>query len=140
MRFNENGSIYGRVMSDAPETSVQAALTVPAAGHRAILEAETKNATNGLTSREGARLLPRDRDGNPQNSNRAASRFGELWELEKVAMLRERGVCILGVCHPHDKALKVIHKPSASCAIHGKIISRDGAGIWVSVEKELVDA
>jgi len=65
-------------------------------------------------------------------SNRAASRLGELWEEGRAAIVRERGVCVLGECRPHNKP-HIIHKPTAPCGIHGKPKTRSGASLWMAL-------
>jgi hypothetical protein len=132
--MNRTDSDTGRVMRHMPDGSVDAAMTVNVRGHRqraytALLEHE-----DGLTSREIAVLLPLDRDGNPQNSNRASGRLGELWEERRAAVLREHGMCMLGVCHAHDKP-RIVHKPQEPCERHGRPVRRDNAAIWVALEE-----
>jgi len=128
-QMNASNSPTGRVMNDPARASVDAARSFDAKSHRAIAYRAVAHSADGLTSIEVARLLPVGRDGNPQNSNRSASRLGELWEEGRLTIQRERGACVLGVCHPHQKP-RVVHRPTASCWMHGAIARRDGAGIW----------
>jgi len=130
VEMNAVGSPTGRVQHEPAEASVIAARRTSAKSHRGIIMAAI--AGHSVTSREAARFLPVDRDGNPQNSNRAASRLQELWEEGRIAVQREQGHCVLGSCHPHSKPTS-IHLPMAPCDVHGRPIHRDGAAIWVAV-------
>jgi hypothetical protein len=131
--MNATDSPTGRVPGHMPQTSVDAAQSFNARSHRALAYAALVDAeASGLTSREIAKLLPVDRDGHPQNSNRSASRLGELWEEKLATVKRERGQCVLGGCSPHAKP-SLIHKPQEPCAMHGKPLRRDGAAIWVAL-------
>jgi hypothetical protein len=128
--MNRVGSPTGRVERDAPDTSRQAAARTRAPAHRAIVLAALDHVGDaGMTSIEVAAILPLTRQGGPQVSNRAASRLGELWEAGQAYIVRERGHCTIGACHPHRKPT-IIHKPSAPCETHGKPLTRDGAAIW----------
>lgn len=128
--FNRDDSETGRVFTDAPASSTDAARATDARGHRAlILRMLARAGDDGLTSKEAARRLPRTRDGDRQLSNRSSSRLGELWELGEATIIRSRGACILGVCHPHDKPARV-HRPTLPCDRHGTPMRRDGANIW----------
>jgi hypothetical protein len=118
--MNAVGSPTGRVTSDAPETSVSAARRSNAGGHREIIHAAlVQRGPLGLTSIEAAARLPATAQGGAQVSNRSASRLGELWEEGRAAVLRERGVCVLGECHGHAKP-QVVHRPQAACEVHGR--------------------
>lgn len=131
--MNATGSPTGRVTRDAPDTSRRAAQAVRAPGHRQIIaQALLTAGTAGLTSIEAAAALPYTRHGGPQVSNRSASRLGELWEAGQATIRRQWGVCVLGVCHPYNKPA-VVHRPSASCPVHGPAVTRDGAAVWVAV-------
>lgn len=131
--MNAVGSPTGRVRSDAPATSVAAARVTPARGHREIIHARlVERGALGLTSIEAAALLPATAQGGAQVSNRSASRLGELWEEGRAAVLREAGVCEVGVCHPHDKP-RVVHRPTAECPVHGAIRTRSGASVWIAL-------
>jgi hypothetical protein len=131
--MNAVDSPTGRVMRDAPESSVAAAMSFDPRSHRYAAKCALEAAGfRGMTSIEVARILPRGRDGNRQNSNRASSRLGELWESQVATVKREHGVCVLGVCHPHAKP-RVIHHPSAPCDLHGRPLKRDGANIWLAL-------
>lgn len=131
VEMNAVGSPTGRVDRDAPETSVDAARAVGAKGQRALLHRALFNAgAEGLTSIEAAALMPLTRQGGPQVSNRAASRLQELWEEERAYIARERGRCVLGQCHPHEKERRRPHKPTAACETHGRPLTRGGASIW----------
>lgn len=129
--MNADRSPTGRVARDAADTSVAAATRTRAPSHRwIILRALALAGERGLTSIEAAAALPPTRHGGPQVSNRSASRLGELWELGAAAILRERGSCVLGSCHPHDKP-QAVHRPTARCDVHGRAVTRDGASVWV---------
>jgi hypothetical protein len=131
--MNAVDSPTGRVMRDAPDSSVVAAVSFDTRSHRYAAKCALADAGfRGMTSIEVARILPRGRDGHPQNSNRASSRLGELWEAQVATIKRERGVCVLGVCHPHSKP-GIVHRPSAPCDLHGKPLKRDNANIWLAL-------
>lgn len=131
--MNAVGSPTGRVTSDAPATSVAAARITPARGHREIIHARlVERGSLGLTSIEAAALLPATAQGGAQVSNRSSSRLGELWEEGRAAVKREMGTCVLGECHPHDKP-SVVHRPSATCQIHGPAFTRSGAAVWIAL-------
>lgn len=130
--MNATYSPTGRVMDHMPDTSVKAAFKFKKGSHHAvIMEVLTLEGRHGTTSREVAKLLPLDREGERQNSNRANTRLGELWEQGKATVLRQNGVCVLGRCHPHVKPA-VIHRPQDECVIHGKPIVRNQCAIWVA--------
>lgn len=129
--MNAVGSPTGRVRAAPVETSIDAAVRTNATGHRGIILAALREAgEKGLTSIEAAAVLPPTAQGHPQVSNRSASRLGELWEQGDATILREHGLCTLGVCVPHVKP-DAPHRPTAACATHGKPVVRDGASIWV---------
>jgi hypothetical protein len=131
--MNAVGSGTGRVMAGTSDTSRDAAIRVGAGTQREIAYRALAEAGEvGLTSIEVAERLPLTHQGYPQNSNRSASRLGELWEEGRVAVKRQIGVCVLGVCHHHDKPA-VVHRPMAPCVIHGKPMTRGGAARWIAL-------
>lgn len=133
-QMNATGSQTGRVMNEPAETSVAAAKSFNTRSHRDLAYQALVAVPGGLTSIQIARILPSGRDGNPQNSNRASSRLGELWEEGRATILRERGTCELGLCRPHHKP-STVHRPTAPCDRHGRIVKRGGAAIWVSISE-----
>lgn len=129
--MNRVGSPTGRVDREMVATSVNAARKAGANTLReqvcaAVIANTGPWRKGGLTSIEVAVVIPQIKV-----SNRAASRLGELWEEGRVAILREHGVCELGVCHPHHKP-GTVHRPTAACPLHGKAVTRGGASVWVS--------
>jgi len=128
--YNRTNSPTGRVFRGAPPSVYQAADLTDARNHRAIvLRMLIAAHERGVTSKEAAARMPRTRDGDRQLSNRSSSRLQELWEMGAATIIREHGACILGVCHLHDKP-RTVHRPSASCSVHGLPIRREGANIW----------
>jgi hypothetical protein len=128
--YNRDDAPTGRVFTGASASVTDAAAATDARGHRAIiLRLLAAAGDRGLTSKEAARRLPRTADGDRQLSNRSSSRLGELWELGQATVIRSRGACILGVCHPHHKPEQV-HRPTAPCTAHGAPMRRDKANIW----------
>lgn len=127
--MNATRSHTGRVRSEGPEQSVDAARAVDATGQRGeILGYVKSQGFYGLTSKEVAGLL----DVPNMNSNRASSRLQELWELGLVTLRREHGCCALGSCRPHDKP-GAVHLPNDGCITHGRVNRRDGAGVWIAL-------
>lgn len=126
--MNRVGSPTGRVERDASDTSVTAAKRVNAKSQRAVILALLGDVgEHGLTGIEIGRLMADP----PLVSSRTLPRLGELWEESLVVVVRERGRCVLGECHEHDKP-RAVHKPCSRCEIHGKPLTRDGASVWVA--------
>lgn len=126
--MNAVGSSTGRVMRDAPEASVGAALSVDAKGQREGLAVALRASDGGLTSIELAAM------GKVPNPNIAGARLQELWEAERAYVVREHGRCVLGQCHEHVKERKGhAHLPMAPCDTHGKPLRHGRAAIWRSL-------
>ena len=53
-------------------------------------------------------------------------------EEGKAAVIRQRGHCELGICHPHNKPA-LVHHASAPCDVHGRPKTRGGANLWTTV-------
>lgn len=124
-QMNALGSPTGRVTRDASETSVGAARRVRAGAQRALILAILKGAgERGATAIEvGQQMDP------PLISSRTLPRMGEMWEEGLMYVVRERGRCVLGECHPHDKP-RQIHTPVSRCDRHGSPVKRGGASVW----------
>jgi hypothetical protein len=129
---NRDGSNTGRIMIDAGDASRRAAATVNVNTQRGAILAAMRRRPEGITSIECVAFMPRNRHGLPQSTNLASTRLGELWEAGAATILRQRGSCVLGECHPHDKPYAV-HRPTMECDTHGKPLLRNGASIWIAL-------
>jgi hypothetical protein len=108
--------LVGRVANDHPDTSREAAMQDRRHQHDRILGiliAHPEGINASHVAAEMGTIV----------ANQANTRLGELWEAGKAAILRERGRCVYGVCHPADKPNKVRHLPTDPCVVHGAPIT-----------------